>query len=172
MSLSERFNFERYKASRHKRDKKHILIPLFLATGTMLLLVFILSIVNSNLMANGDSTIIFTSFAASSFIIFMTPYSKSANMRKFVLSYIIAGIVGEIGYLSLPYVGFYGAVTVVLFSMSLILFETNNVHAPAMGAALAFVIFHVSYAGLLVLVSGIIVLVAIKICAEKLELEP
>ncbi|MDE1825125.1 MAG: HPP family protein [Candidatus Micrarchaeota archaeon] len=171
MGSRERLNLEKRRASNRRRNR-NVLIPLFLATGTTLLLVFILSVVNSNLTANGDSAIIFTSFAASSFIIFMMPNSSSSNTGKFILSYLIGGIVGELGYLSLPYIGLFSAVAAVLFFTSLLLFKTNNMHPPAMGAALAFVIFHVSYAGLLVLASGIIVLSAIKICAEKLGLEP
>lgn len=144
-----------------------MLIPAVLTTMALILIIYVLNYVNSDIRTSDYSAIIFTSFAASAFILFMIPHSSASNIRRFVISYILAGIFGEIGYLLVPYLGFYLAIAIVLFSMALLLFETGNIHPPAMGIALAFVIFRVSYPGLLVLFIGIVMLSMIKLIVEK-----
>jgi hypothetical protein len=172
MGPIEKFNSKQYRLSRHKRNRRHVLIPALITTLVLILLIFILNSVNSDLRTSGYSAIIFTSFAASAFIMFMIPYSRASNVKRFVWSYLMAGVLGEIGYILTPILGLYGAVAFTLFLMSLLLFETDSVHPPAMGAALAFVIFRVGYPELIILVSGIIVLSVIKMFVERLGINP
>lgn len=172
MGLIERFDTKKYRLSRHRLDRRHVLIPVIITTVALILLIFILNSVNSDLRTSGESAIIFTSFASSAFIMFMAPYSKPSSIRRFAASYIMAGIFGEIGYLLVPLSGFYVAVTFTIFMMALLLFETDSIHPPAMGAALAFVIFQVSYPGLIILASGIVVLGALKEMVERLGVNP
>jgi len=172
MSIIEGLDAKKYRSARHKFNRKHILIPAIITTFVLVLLIFILNGVNSDLRTSGYSAIIFTSFAASAFIMFMTPYARASDVKRFVLSYLLAGILGELGYLLTSIIGFYGALGLTLLLMALLLFETDNVHPPAMGVALAFVIFRVSYPGLIVLAFGIVVLSAIRMLMERAGINP
>jgi hypothetical protein len=169
----EEFDHAIYRRMRHGHNRKHILIPTLLTTIALLVLIGALEGVNLDLRSSvGYSAIIFTSFASSAFILFITPYARSSSVKRFVLSYAIGSIVGEIGYLLIGAIGFYAASALVVFTVALLLFETDNAHPPAIGLAFAFVIFKVDYVGLLIVVIGVVVLALIKIAIEKLGISP
>ncbi|MDE1855524.1 MAG: HPP family protein [Candidatus Micrarchaeota archaeon] len=173
MKLFEDFDHALYRRARHKQNRKHILIPTVITTFALLILIAALEGVNLDLRNNvGYSAIIFTSFASSAFILFITPYARSSSVRRFISSYAIGAVFGEIGYLLTNIVGFYVAAAVVVFCVAILLFETDNAHPPAIGLAFAFVIFQVDYAGLLVVVAGVAVLALIKLAIEKLGVNP
>ncbi len=173
MKLFEEFDHAIYRRARHRKNRKHILIPTILTTFALLILIAALEGVNLDLRNNvGYSAIIFTSFASSAFILFITPYARSSSVRRFVVSYAIGAVFGELGYLLSGTIGFYASAAFVVFFVALILFETDNAHPPAIGLAFAFVIFQVDYAGLFVVVAGVVVLALIKVAIEKLQINP
>jgi hypothetical protein len=169
----EEFDYKIYKGLRHRRNRKHILIPALIATAALILISYMFKSVNLDLRSNiGYSLVVFTSFAGSAFILFMTPYSRSSSIKRFAKSYAIASVFGEIGYLLTGIVGFYPASAITLFIVALLLFETDSTHPPAMGIAFAFVIFQIDYVGLLVVVLGVAILAGIKLAMEKLGISP
>ncbi len=173
MKFAEKFDHALYKRLRHKRNRKHILLPTIITTLSLLFLIFVLETLNVGLRKDiGYSAIIFTSFAGSAFIMFMMPYSHASNIRRMIKAYVIAGIFGELGYLLTGVIGFYAASALTLFFVALLLFETDSAHPPAMGIAFAFVIFQVNFTGLFVVVVGVTILVLIKVALEKLGINP
>ncbi len=170
--LIEEFNHKVYRRLRHKRNRKHILIPVLLTVAVLMVLIFVLELVNESFRYSTGSAIVFASFAASAFILFMTPYARSSSVKRFVKSYVIAGIFGELGYLLTGIAGFYVASAFTLFFVALLLFETDSVHSPAMALAFAFVIYQVDYTGLFVIIIGVVLLSAIKLVIERLGINP
>ena len=169
----EEFDHRIYRDLRHKRNRKHILIPTLITTIALILLIYIFKIVNLDLRSNiGYSLVVFTSFAGSAFILFMTPYSRSSSTRRFVKSYAIASVFGELGYLLTGIIGFYPAAAFTIFVVALLLFETDSAHPPAMGIAFAFVIFQIDYAGLVIVVLGVALFAGLKLLLEKLRINP
>ncbi|MDE1874314.1 MAG: HPP family protein [Candidatus Micrarchaeota archaeon] len=167
------FDHAIYKQMRHQPDRKHILIPTLITTTALVLLIYLFEMVNLDLRSNiGYSLVVFTAFAGSAFILFMTPYSRSSSVKRFVKSYAIASVLGEIGYLLTGIIGFYPAAAITLFVVALLLFETDSTHPPAMGIAFAFIIFQIDYAGFLIVVLGVAVFTGIKLVLEKLGINP
>ena len=169
----EEFDHKIYRDLRHQRNRKHILVPTLITTIALILLIYIFKVANLDLRSNiGYSLVVFTAFAGSAFILFMTPYSRASSIRRFIESYAIASIFGEIGYLLTGIIGFYPAAAVTLFVVALLLFETDSTHPPAMGIAFAFVIFQIDYVGLLIVVLGVALFAGIKIVIERLGISP
>ena len=110
---------------------------------------------------------IFTSFASSAFILFLMPYSKAAKRTRFVKSYIIAGVFGYTGFFLSRFVNFYIMAGIIIFVVSLLLFETDSEHPPAIGIAVAFMIFKIPIYGILTLIAGIFILVAARYIMQK-----
>ncbi|MDE1851373.1 MAG: HPP family protein [Candidatus Micrarchaeota archaeon] len=160
---------EAYRKFKHMRNKHNVLIPILLVTVVLLVLVFMLDIVDVGLDRNfGSSAIIFTSFASSTFIMFMMPYTKSASPKRFVKSYAIATVFGYLGLLLISYFGIYLATVVVVFLTALFLFETDSEHPPAMGLLFAFVLYHVGILSAFVIVSGVLIIAVLHIAMTKM----
>ena len=173
MNRIEQFDHATYRDLRHQRNRKHIIIPTLITTIALIILIYIFESVNLDLRSNiGYSLVVFTAFAGSAFILFMTPYSRSSSVKRFVKSYAIASIFGEIGFLLTGVIGFYPASAITLFIVALLLFETDSTHPPAMGIAFAFVIFQIDYVGFLVVVLGVALFAGMKIAVEKLRINP
>ncbi len=96
--MSELYRYKEPKSLKEawKRLKRRI-IPAFLAGVSLAILVFLLQYFRiDEAYGLGSSAIIFTSFASSIYIMFITPNSRAAKASKFVKSYIIAGIIGTL----------------------------------------------------------------------------
>ncbi len=64
-------------------------------------------------------------------------------------------------------INFYLSAGIIIFLVSFLLFETDSEHPPALGIAIAFLIFRISSAGILVLIVGIIILVLFKMLLQR-----
>jgi hypothetical protein len=53
-------------------------------------------------------------------------------------------------------------VAVILFATAIVLVWADSMHPPAMGLALAFIIYRVGYTGVIVAVIGVIMLILLK----------
>ncbi|MCL4398410.1 MAG: HPP family protein [Candidatus Parvarchaeota archaeon] len=162
------FSHREYKKLKHKVNRNNILIPLLITSFVIVLLIFILNRVNFDIREiSGASALIFTSFASSAFILFLMPYSKAAKRTRFVKSYIIAGVFGYTGFFLSRFVNFYIMAGIIIFVVSLLLFETDSEHPPAIGIAVAFMIFKIPIYGILTLIAGIFILVAARYIMQK-----
>ena len=102
----------------------------------------------------------------------MTPYARSSNVNRFIRSYTIAALLGELGYLLTGTIGFYAASALTLFFVALLMFETDSMHPAAMGIAFAFVIYQLDYIGVLIVVVGVTVFTLIKVVLEYFNINP
>jgi len=158
-----------YKKLRHKFNRNNIFIPLVVSSLVVVLLIFILHQVNFDIREiSGASAVIFTSFASSAFILFLMPYSKAAKKTRFIKSYLIAGFFGYIGFFLSKFINFYLIAGIIIFIVSFLLFETDSEHPPAIGIAVAFMIFRVPIYEILTLAVGIAILVAAKYIMQKI----
>lgn len=159
---------KKYKKLKHKIDRNNIFIPLLATSFVVVMLIFILHQINFDIRAvSGASALIFTSFASSAFILFLMPYSKAAKRTRFIKSYLIAGIFGYIGFVLSSFINFYIVTGIILFVVSLLLFETDSEHPPAIGIAVAFLLFKIPIYGILTLVVGVFILVLAKYLMQK-----
>ena len=158
-----------YKKIKHGFNKNNILIPLITSSLVIVLLIFILHEVNFDIREiSGASAIVFTSFASSVFLMFLMPYSKSAKRNRVVKSYLIAGVFGYIGFFATRFINFYLVVGIIMFAVSFLLFETDSEHPPAIGIAVAFLLFKIPIYGIITLIIGVFIVVALKTLMQKL----
>ena len=151
---------------------KHRIIPAILAGLNLAILVFLLEYFNiDKAYGLGTSAVIFTSFASSIYIMFITPNSRAARNSKFVKSYIIAGIVGTLGGLSLAVLPLYAVAALVIFSVSVLMIITKSEHPPAAAIAFAFVLFRMGYIGIIIIASGVVIVVTLRYLLEKTTFE-
>ena len=147
-------------------------IPSLFAGVTLAVLVYIMSYVRFDLRyGTGSSIVIYASFAASTFILFVTPYARAARIHRFVGSYLLAGIIGFASFYVRDYLGLYLATAIVVFLMSLAMIETRVQHPPAIGIAFAFVLFHVNYIGVAIVALGVIIILGMRIILESFVFE-
>jgi|GEM_PF-1172623 len=146
---------------RYMRGKvKHVLFPAVLAGFTIFAMATIWNI--------SDYGIIFASFGSSAFVVFVTPKSKQASMPNILGAYPLAGFFGyaTIEYL-LPHLAYSntlnyaiaGGVAVGITMLAMLL--TGFEHAPASGAALAFVLKTTEAGAVFFLIGGGITLLVL-----------
>lgn len=146
---------------RYMRGKvKHVLFPALLAGFTIFAMATIWSI--------SEYGIIFASFGSSAFIVFVTPKSEQASVSNILGAYPLAGFFGysSIEYL-LPHLTYSNtlnyaiaggfAVGITILAMLL----TGFKHAPAGGAALAFVLKPTDVGAVFFLIGGGITLLVL-----------
>jgi hypothetical protein len=90
------------------------------------------------------------------------PYSKAAKRTRFIKSYILAALVGYGGFVLGGYLNFYLVIGLSFFVVSLLLFETDSEHPPALGITMAFLLFRVPFSGILIVLLGVVILVVAK----------
>ena len=151
---------------------KFVESPIFSAllfTISLVAMIAVLGYVNVGLEKGiGYSAVIFASFGASGFILFMMPRSFAAHRRVFVKSYMIGSVVGWSGSVLIGFIGIYAASAIVLLVMALALYYTKSEHPPGMALAFAFVLFRVGFAGVIITVVGVLLLLASKTFEKKL----
>jgi hypothetical protein len=151
---------------------KFRLIPAILAGLNLALLVFFLQYFNiDKAYGLGTSAVIFTSFASSIYIMFITPNSRAAKNSKFVKSYAIAGVVGSLGGLGLAIMPLYAVAALVIFFVSVLMIITKSEHPPAAAIAFAFVLFRIGYIGIIIIASGVVIVIALRYILEKTMFE-
>ena len=151
---------------------KHRIVPAILAGLALSLLVFLLEYFKiDKAYGLGTSAVIFTSFASSIYIMFITPNARAARNSKFVKSYALAGIVGSLGGLGLAVMPLYSVAALVIFSVSVLMIITKSEHPPAAAIAFAFVLFRIGGIGIIIIASGVIIVVALRYLLEKTTFE-
>jgi hypothetical protein len=98
----------------------------------------------------------------------MTPRSKAAHIFKFAKSYITAGLIGYLGFVAKPFIGIYISLTLVMLVVTLALVLARAEHPPAVGIAVAFVLYNVGFTGILVVLLAMLLLIALRIVLEKM----
>lgn len=165
------FSHKEYRRTKHKLNRNNIVIPILLTSFIVVLLIFILHEINFDIKeVSGASALIFTSFASSAFILFLMPYSKAAKKTRFIKSYLIAGLFGYMGFLLSEAISFYIAAGITIFIVSLLLFETDSEHPPALGIAVAFLLFKIPIYGIITLFAGMAILVLSRYILQKLKI--
>lgn len=156
------------RVDERKKLINNVVIPAVLTTFSLVLLIWVLDYVNFDIRSSfGASAIIFASFGGSAFLLFMMPKSKTANIRRFVKSYVIAVVLGSIGYFLLQYIGIYYTSALVIFVASILLVITDSYHASAMSLLFAYLLYDVSYVGDIVVAIGVVLLLLIRLYLEK-----
>ena len=144
------------------------IIPAVLTALSLSVLVYILHLVSFELRyGNGSAAIVFASFSASAFILFMTPRSKAAKTSKFVKSYFLGAILGFLGFLLTPVIGTYVTFFAIILVLSLLLIALRAEHPPGVAIAFAFLLYHIDYIGVIVVVIGVIIMLFIRLFLEK-----
>ncbi len=125
----------------YRLDKKPVAVVMLALS--LVIIIYALTYTNFDIIhGRGASAIIFASFAGSGFVLFMAPNTRGGNIKRFVKSYIAAGVLGELGYFALPYLGIYIATALIIPATALVLEGTDSVHAPAI--SLAFVLSRIN----------------------------
>ncbi|MCW6160281.1 MAG: HPP family protein [Candidatus Micrarchaeales archaeon] len=155
-------------AEERKKLINNIIIPAALTTFSLVLLIFVLNYVNFDIRSSfGAPAIIFASFGGSAFLLFMMPKSRTANIRRFVKSYVIAVVLGSIGYFLLQYIGLYYTSALVIFAASILLVVTDSYHASAISLLFAYLLYDISWVGDIVVLIGVVLLLLIRLYLEK-----
>lgn len=115
----------------------------------------------------GSSEVIFASFAASVFILFMMPRSRAARVPKFAKSYFMAAIIGYLGFLLSMHIPTAIAIGITIFVLIVLLVATKSEHPPAVGIAFAFVIYRVGFYGVFEVIAILIAIIGIRILLEE-----
>ena len=148
------------------------IIPSLFAAVTIAILVFLMKYVRFDVLYGaGSSIVIYSSFAASAFILFVTPYARAAKVHRFVGAYLLAALIGVAGYYLSDYLGLYITIAIVVFAMALAMIESRVQHPPAIGIAFAFVLFHTGYVGVLVVLLGVVIMLGMRMVLESFVYE-
>jgi CBS-domain-containing membrane protein len=154
------------KINRSVRTK---LIPALLTAISLAILIFILHEFSIGIEKGiGSSVVIFASFAASAFILFMAPHTRAAKPSKFIKGYIIGGVVGYSGFLLSGLIGIYLTVFIAMFVLAILLVVLDAEHPPAAGITLAFLLYGVGYLGIFVVIIAALTMLLIRFFLENL----
>ncbi len=147
---------------------KKALIPAFITAMVIMILYSLLGAIKSDFLTSLNATlIVFASFGSSAILLFMSPRSRDSSIGKFARSYLIATLLGAGSYLLLPYLHTIVVAGIATFVISILLYVTNNVHPPAVGIMLAFILFRIEAVGAILVLSGVVLLVAMRMILEK-----
>lgn len=147
---------------------RNVLIPALLTALSVSILVYLLALASFDLkFGAGSSAILFASFGSSAFILFMMPRSSSARLSKFAKSYIIAGIIGASGYLLLKVIPLYVVAGIVILLTAIVMDATHSRHPPAVGIALAFVLYRINLNGVIIVALGVLLLIILRAFLER-----
>lgn len=149
------------------RAVRRRVIPALLTSLSLVILIYALHIFSIGVETGlGSSAVIFASFAASAFLLFMAPHMKSASPMRFVKSYIIGALMGYLGYLLIGAVGLYISVFIVMSVLALLLIAFDAEHPPGAGIAFAFLLFRIGWPGVIVVGIGVVMLLFMRFFLE------
>lgn len=159
---------ERNKYGRNVLVKNKI-VPAILTAIAVSVLVYVLYHINFDVLyGHGASAILFASFGSSAFLLFMTPRSKSARVSAFVKSYLLSALIGAFGFYSIPFMPLYVIAGIVVFAVSMLMYVLDIMHPPAVGIAVAFILYRISgFYGVLIVLIGIAIFVFIRLVLER-----
>ncbi|MDE1870773.1 MAG: HPP family protein [Candidatus Micrarchaeota archaeon] len=147
---------------------KNKVIPATLTALAVSILTLILYYLNFDLSyGSGSSAILFASFGTSAFVLFMMPKSKAAKIGSFVKAYIFGALLGLSGFYMLYALPLYVVAGIVIFFFSLVMYIGGAEHPPAIGIAMAFVLFRIDIYGVLVVAAGVVILLFLRMVLEK-----
>ena len=151
-----------------ERFVRNVVIPSLLTAFSLAVLVYLLHIVSFDLRYGvGSSAIIFASFGASAFILFMIPRSKAARADKFVKSYLIGAALGIVGFYLIPILGAYVAFFFVMLLLALLLMAFRAEHPPGAYLFFDFLLYRIDYVGAVIVIVGVVVLLVIRLFLER-----
>jgi CBS-domain-containing membrane protein len=157
--------------ARTKKYVKNTLIPSILLGITISTLSALLYLLRNELIILSDSKfLIFASFGSTSFIMYLMPTSPAARIDKFVKSYIIAAIIGLLGFYLYPALGILFDLAMVETLIALALVSAKAMHPPAAAIGIVFAIGRIGLYGIVVVVLGILTIIALKIILDKIVL--
>lgn len=137
---------------------RNSIIPAIFIGITLSITIFLLSLIHIYIVPIAKF-IVFSSFASSSFLLFMQPHQDSSRISKFVKSYIISGICGIIGFFVSVHIGLYVTLAIVEMVVALLLVAFQAMHPPAMGIAVVFILERANLFALLFLFSGMLLII-------------
>jgi CBS-domain-containing membrane protein len=156
---------------RVSRKRKSLLrltiVPALITAIIVAVLYGTLTLLNYDLFSSSSSVLLFASFGSSAFLLFMIPHSRAANIGRFAKSYIIAIVLGPIGYVLAALAGLPLATGIMMFIMSTLLYTTHSEHPPAIGAMLAFILYRIDVYGIFIVLFGIVLFVSFHKVFEK-----
>lgn len=159
------------KKARHKKKEvllKNKVIPAVLTALSVSILTLILYYVNFDISyGSGSSAILFASFGTSAFVLFMMPMSKAAKLDSFVKAYALGTILGLVGFYLLAIFPLYIVAGIIIFLFSLTMYITGAEHPPAIGIAMAFVLFRIDIYGVLIVAAGVAILLFLRVVLER-----
>ncbi|KJE48907.1 MULTISPECIES: HPP family protein [Acidiplasma] len=155
------FNFKKYEIL----IKNHIIPAIFIGI-TVSITIFILSVTHIYFVPFAKF-IVFSSFASTSFLLFMMPDNKSAKIDKFLKSYIIAGIVGVLGFYMAFFISIYYVIALVETLVAILLVIFHSEHPPAMGIGIVFILQTISYFAIFFLITGMVIIAALDFVLKK-----
>ncbi len=146
-----------YKSNTEILIRNHIIPAIFIGI-TISFTIFSLSLFHIYIVPIAKF-IVFSSFASSSFLLFMEPEQSSSKLSKFVKSYVISGLIGILGFYISVHIGIYYTLAIVetLVALLLVLFKAE--HPPAMGIAVVFILEKANIFGLIFLLTGVVIII-------------
>ncbi len=159
-------------ARTNKRKSSTVLnnriIPAVLAALAVSILIFILYYVNFDVLYGiGASAVLFASFGASAFILFLTPRAKSARLKSFVESYVVGAFIGALGFYLSAILPLYVVAGIIVFLLSSLMIVADAPHPPAIGIALAFVLYKIDVYGIFIVILGLVILLFLRVVLER-----
>ncbi|WMT51495.1 MAG: HPP family protein [Ferroplasma sp.] len=148
----------KYVHSNNEIRIRNSIIPAIFIGITMSITIFSLSLIHIYVIPIAKF-IVFSSFASSSFLLFMEPHQESSRISKFVKSYIISGICGIIGFVVSLHIGLYSTLALVETMVALLLVAFKAMHPPAMGIAVVFILERANVFALLFLFAGMLLII-------------
>ena len=146
------------KHSRGETRMRNSIIPAIFIGITLSITIFSLSLIHVYIVPIAKF-IVFSSFASSSFLLFMEPRQESSRINKFVKSYIISGVCGIIGFFVSLHIGLYPTLALVETAVGLLLVIFQAMHPPAMGIAVVFILERANVFALLFLFAGMLLII-------------
>lgn len=144
--------------SRREVQIRNGIIPAIFIGITLSITIFSLSLVHIYIVPIAKF-IVFSSFASSSFLLFMEPHQESSKINKFVKSYIISGVCGIMGFFISLHIGLYITLALVETLVALLLVTFQAMHPPAMGIAVVFILERANLFALLFLFTGMLLII-------------
>jgi hypothetical protein len=146
------------KHSKSEIRIRNSIIPAIFIGITLSITIFSLSLIHVYIVPIAKF-IVFSSFASSSFLLFMEPHQESSRINKFVKSYIISGICGIMGFFVSLHIGLYPTLALVETAVALLLVIFQAMHPPAMGIAVVFILERANVFALLFLFAGMLLII-------------
>ena len=160
-----------HKMKNNEYSMRNRVVPAILASLSITLIVVIFGFINFDARYGmGASAILFSSFASSAFILFLVPKSNAAKLPKFIKSYVIGGSVGLLGILTAIYTSLplYVITAIFIFITIMLMVLTKSEHPPGVGIAFAFILYHIDFFGIFIVILGILMLIFVRVVLEKL----